>query len=365
MDYYNILGVSKNASAEEIKRAYKKMVAKKHPDRHGNTPEAEKEFQNIRKAYDTLSDSNKRKMYDQYGSDWEKRSQTSGFNGDFSNWGSDFFSSMFGGFGGMSQREARGDDIEVYLPITIIDAANGVDKKIDVARYKKCSTCNGLGAPSRSDISSCANCKGTGQSHQSMGGMIFASTCSSCGGSGKRITKSCSNCMGKGISYVRDFIDVTVPKGMPFGKSIKKTGMGNAIRDGLSGDLYIRVQYKDDPSIPYKIVVGSNNLYMDMNIDIADAIFGVEHEVKSVMRGEDKVVISIPAGIDSGKKIVVSNAGMPALGGSRRGDIICTVNVKTPKNLSSKHKAMIKEVKDEGGFSLGNKKSWKSYIFGS
>ncbi|MCK5788134.1 MAG: J domain-containing protein [Chlamydiia bacterium] len=369
-DYYRILGVSKNAKPEEIKKAYKILVAKKHPDKFGNTKESESEFRGIKKSYEVLSDPNKRSMYDKHGSSWEARSKAGpgfgGFDG-FTNWGEDFFSSVFENFGGRrgaGGQARRGDDIELVMGITLEDVANGQSKDIKYERVKACSKCAGSGARSSSDIITCGYCNGSGQSAQNLGGMIFSSQCGSCGGSGRKISMACKSCAGQGATSVYESLVVNIPIGMPFGKRIKKAGMGSTIANGAPGDLYIRIVESKESS-KFSRLENDKDLMIVMQIDMYDATIGGVKKVKSFMKDELDIDIKIPEGVDSMDTFSVRGKGMPILqGNGRRGDLYVRVKVSTPKQLSPKHKEMMKTMYEEDAFKLDNKKSWKEFIFG-
>lgn len=370
MDYYKILGVPKNASDAEIKKAYKILVAKKHPDKFGNSKEAEKEFQKVRKAYDVLSDAEKRKMYDKYGDGWEERAKASasGFGGyghDFSNWGSDFFSNMFDGFGG-ARAQSKGSDLEVTLEISLQEIANGTVKAVKYNKVKLCGECRGSGAKNAADYTSCAQCRGQGRIHQNLAGMLFESTCSACSGKGKTIKNKCSYCNGKGAMYVTENYQASIPKGMPYGRSLKVNGKGSELYGGVSGDLYIKIieNKKADTQISYTSISGTSDLKMKLEVNILEAILGVEKICPSIMLSSPKVKISILPGTDSGEKIKIRNEGLPVLHSSRRGDLIVEISVQTPKNLTEHQKDLLRAMDKEGAFSRDSKKSWSSYIFG-
>lgn len=367
ISYYDLLGVSKNATDSDIKKAFRALTIKMHPDKAGNTPEAEKKFQEIKKAYEVLSDPDKRKMYDKYGEDFDKRAFGghgfgSGFTSEeFSSWGSSFFSSMFG-FGDAS--ESSGADLEAVVHVTLSDIANGSSQTISYDRYVQCSTCNGLGAKNKSDLVECNYCHGHGQMRQNLGGMIFSSTCGHCSGSGKKIKTKCSACSGHGVTAKRENITVDIPVGMPFNRRIKKQGMGHGAKNGRYGDLLISVLLKksNDPFIRQNNDV---DVLIELPINIVEASLGSEKSVPCVGNKNKEIKVKIPAGINHGEDVVIKGEGLPYLGdANRKGNMIIKIKIVVPKNLNNKQKELLREVEKQGSLSTEQSNTFWSKIFG-
>ncbi|GKX65570.1 molecular chaperone DnaJ [Inconstantimicrobium mannanitabidum] len=341
-DYYEVLGLEKGASDEEIKRAFKKQALKYHPDRNQGNDEAEEKFKEINEAYQVLSDPEKKARYDQYG--------TADFNGgfdggfDFSNMGGgfgDIFETIFGGgFGGGSsnRRNApqRGDDIEYTLNLTFEEAVFGVEKEISVTRNETCTTCSGSGAKPGTSPVTCSKCGGTGQikvqRQTPLGNFVSTSTCDKCGGRGKTIETPCPDCRGRGHVRKNKKITVNIPAGVDTGNVMPLRGQGeHGVNGGPAGDLYIRINVANSKTFKRK----GTDLYIDEHVSIGKATLGAELTVPSV---DGNVKITVPEGTQSGTMLRLKGKGVPRVNSSGRGDQYVNIIVDIPKNLTDKQK---------------------------
>lgn len=367
VDYYDILKVSKNFTPEELKKAYRKLVISEHPDKKGNTKEAEANFEKIKKAYEVLSDSEKRRLYDTYGENFEAQAGAGGFEGfsssDFSDWGESFFSSMFGGFGGQRAAKKKGEDIMLTTYINLDEVISGKEKSFSYNKNVVCGECSGSGAKSSSDIQTCSRCSGRGSIGQNMGGMIFSSTCNRCYGKGRVIVKSCNHCNGIGIQVKNVSKTVNIPVGMPHGRSVRLNGAGHEVADGISGDLYLKVLIKEDKV--FTLNDDTLDVYINIPINIVEASLGAEKEIPLISGGSKK--ISIPKGSSTGKKITVKGEGIPALNRpASRGNLIVVINVEIPQSLNSEQERLLKELDKAGDLSKDiNKTFWSKFKFWS
>lgn len=341
-DYYEVLGLEKGASDEEIKKAFKKQALKYHPDRNQGNAEAEEKFKEINEAYQVLSDPEKKSRYDQYG--------TADFNGgfdggfDFSNMGGgfgDIFETIFGGgFGGGSsnRRNApqRGDDIEYTLNLTFEEAVFGVEKEISVTRNETCTTCSGSGAKPGTSPVTCSKCGGTGQikvqRQTPLGNFVSTSTCDKCGGRGKTIETPCSDCRGRGHVRKNKKITVNIPAGVDTGNVMPLRGQGeHGVNGGPAGDLYIRINVANSKVFKRR----GTDLYIDEHVSIGKATLGAELTVPSV---DGNVKITVPEGTQSGTMLRLKGKGVPRVNSSGRGDQYVNIIVDIPKNLTDKQK---------------------------
>lgn len=363
-DYYKILGVDKGASAEEVKKAFKKLAMQHHPDRQGGD---EAKFKEINEAYQVLSDTDKRQRYDQFGSDFE---QQGGFGGgagwddfmraargqggnqggfSFNFGGMDFgdaFGEMFGFGGGRGgARTARGRDIQVDVELDFKEAAFGVTKQINVRKQMACEVCKGSGGEPGSKIDTCPTCQGQGQTVQTqrtfLGAMQTLVTCPTCHGRGKFPTKKCTNCGGDGIKAKSTSTEVRIPAGIDEGQSIRLSGLGEAApHNGTPGDLYVTVHVK-----PSKVFHREGfNIFVEHDISFTDAVLGAKIPVET-LEGEVKVLV--PEGTESGQLIRLKEKGIPHISGSGRGDFYVRVKIRVPKKLSKKAKQALEDIRED------------------
>ncbi|MBP3396150.1 MAG: molecular chaperone DnaJ [Clostridia bacterium] len=363
-DYYEVLGVDKGADEATIKKAYRSLAKKYHPDMNPGDQEAEVKFKEVNEAYDVLSDADKRAKYDQYGHaafDPAAGGAGGGFGGfgGFGDFG-DIFSSFFGGgFGGGAQQRngpIRGDDIGARVSITFEEAAFGVKKEISYNRVTKCPDCSGSGAAKGSSPETCSKCHGSGQMRvmQRLGGMQFQSTttCDSCRGKGKIIKTPCQNCRGTGFIRITKKLDVSIPAGIDDGERIALRGQGNDGRNGGSaGDLILQVMVKPHPIFERD----GYHIYCEVPLPVTDAILGAEIEIPTL---EGNAKYTIPEGTQPGTRFTMKGKGIPYVNNAnRRGDLIFVVNVEIPKSLSEKQKEQVRAFADGCGESNYAKKS--------
>lgn len=354
-DYYEILGVAKDATAQDIKKAYRKLALKYHPDKNPGNKEAEEKFKQVSEAYQVLSDEDKRAAYDRMGHEaYTSGAMGGGFSG--AHGGAyqdpfDLFREMFGGgassggggifdqfFGGgfssgrASNEPVAGDDLRFDLEITLQEAVSGVEKTVKYNRLVHCKTCNGTGAEPGSEKKTCPTCKGRGQVTSSNGFMRFTQTCPKCGGTGKIIEKPCKDCGGTGLVRERLEEKIKVPAGVGTGTRLRKTGAGNAGPDGgPCGDLYIVIHVAEDSFFERQ----GSDLYCEIPIKFTLACMGGKIEVKTV-RG--KAVLNIPAGTQTDTVFRIKEQGMPVLNSTQVGDQYVKVVVEVPKKLTSEQR---------------------------
>ncbi len=353
-DYYEILGVSKNADDEELKKAYRRLAIKYHPDRNQNDKEAEEKFKQINEAYSVLSDPKKRAQYDQFGTVDEN-----GFSSDFGYASSfeDIFSnisSMFGdlfgdyGFADRRNRPQKGEDISINLTIDFKEAIFGSQKKIEIKRKKVCKRCDGTGAE-KGGVEVCSYCRGTGEVVYSQGILSVRRTCPKCSGLGKIITKKCKECKGAGYVYEVEKIKVNIAQGIDSGNVIRVSGYGNpGLNGGPSGDLYIYVNVKEHEFFKRK----DRDIYVKIPISVAQAALGTTIKVPTIW-GEHELYI--PPGTQSGTTFTIKHKGVELSG--VRGNQYVDVEVKIPQNLTQKQKELLEEFAKESGEELTYKNS--------
>ncbi len=352
-DYYEILGVSKNASADEIKKAYRKLAVKHHPDKEGGD---EAKFKEIGEAYEVLKDAQKRQRYDQFGHAGVGGNGGGGYGGDpFAGFGGgfngqnihfdfgdgglgDIFSQFFGGSSGHSRSPRRGRDVEVSLQLSFEEAVFGVEQNIELELDNECSHCKGTTVEPGYEMKTCPDCKGAGQKtkviNSIFGPIQQAVTCETCGGSGKVPEKVCSVCRGKGTERRRRSINIKIPAGIDDGATIRLSGHGEAISKGEKGDLYVHIRVKAHK----KFTREGDIILSEEHIGMVDAALGTEIDVETV---DGKVRMKVPAGTQSGTDFKLSNHGVPHLRGSGRGPHIVSVVVDIPTKLNKKQREIL------------------------
>ena len=363
-DYYDVLGVDKSADEASIKKAYRSLAKKYHPDMNPGDAEAEKKFKEVNEAYAILSDPQKKQQYDQFGhAAFEQGGPGAGggFGGfDFSGFGGfgDIFGDIFGGGGGGSRRNSptRGDDVGATVTITFEEAAFGVKKEISYNRIQRCDDCGGSGAEKGTKPETCSACGGSGQRRvvQRMMGMSFQSTttCDACRGSGKIVKNPCSNCRGTGFVKVSKKLEVSIPAGIDDGERIALRGQGCDGRNGgPTGDLVITVRVKRHSVFERD----RYNIYCDVPITVAEATLGAEITVPTL---EGNIQYNIPEGTQPGTQFTIRQKGIPSVNNpNRRGDLIFTVNVEIPKGLGEKQKEHMRAFAESCGESNYGKKT--------
>ena len=358
-DYYASLGLQKGASDEEIKKAFRKLAIKYHPDKNQGNKEAEDKFKEINEAYQVLSDPEKKARYDQFGTaDFDGSGFGSGgFGGfDFSDMGGfgDIFDSFFGGGGGSSRRRngpQRGADLEYTVNLTFEEAIFGVEKEISINRSETCDSCKGSGAKTGTSAKTCPTCNGQGQvrvqRQTPLGSFVSTSTCSTCGGSGKVIDDPCTTCHGKGNVRKNRKITVNIPAGVDTGNVMPLRGQGDhGTNDGPPGDLYVRINVASSKKFTRK----GNDIYIDTHISMGKAALGTEITVATV---DGDVKYTIPAGTQSGTLFRLKGKGVPRVNSSGRGDQYVKVIVDIPKNLNDKQKDALKAFMEACGENVG------------
>jgi molecular chaperone DnaJ len=358
-DYYEILGVPKGASKDEIKKAFHKLAHKYHPDKNKGD---DKKFKEVNEAYQTLSDEKKRMQYDQFGSAGPGFNQggfqggQQGFGGfDFSGFQNggvefdmgdlgDIFGDFFGGgMRGGRQQVRRGRDISTEIHITFAESIFGITRKILFTKQSHCNTCKGSGAKPGTSMETCGKCNGQGQVHETrrsfLGAFSQVVTCDTCMGSGKIPKEKCESCKGAGVKRQEEEVEVQVPAGIKDGEMIRMTGMGEAVPKGTAGDLYIRIMVK--PHTLFKRQ--ANDLTMTLEIKLTDALLGASYPIETL---DGRVEIKIPEGINHGEILRIKGKGVPH--NSKRGDLLITIRIKLPTKLSKKAREEIEKLKSEG-----------------
>ena len=362
-DYYEVLEVPKTATADEIKKAYRKQAIKYHPDKNPGDKEAEEKFKEAAEAYEVLSDPQKRQRYDQFGH--AGMGGASGFSGGgmsmddiFSHFGDIFggsgFSSFFGGgFGGSRRggpqtRVNKGSNLRVKVKLTLSEVANGVTKKIKVNKYVACDKCNGTGAFDSNSYSNCSTCHGSGVvtriTNTILGQMQQSSVCPNCGGDGRIITRRCTSCGGEGIVQKEDIVTLNIPAGVADGMQLSVSGKGNAARHGgINGDLLVVIQEEEHP----ELIRDGNDFIYSLFLSMPDAILGTTAEIPTV---DGKVKIKIDPGTQSGKILRLRGKGIPELNGYGRGDLLVNIQVWTPQNVTRDEARIIEKLKESDSF---------------
>ena len=345
-DYYEVLGINKSASPDQIKSAYRKLAVKYHPDKNSGDKNAEEKFKEASEAYHVLSNSERKQNYDNFGhAAFENGGRGQGGFGDFDFSGqfSDIFEDFFGeGFGGGRRRgrrsSYRGSDLRYDLSISLEEAYNGKKQDIKFSTSEKCNTCSGSGSKPGHDAGSCSMCGGRGQIRSSQGFFTVQQTCPQCGGAGEEITHPCSSCRGQGKKQATKRLSVTIPKGVDDGTRIRLSGKGEAGSRGAgSGDLYLFINVNSHDLFKRS----DENLFFERPISIADAALGTSIEVPTIDGGKAK--IKIPAGTQSGKQFRLKGKGMPYMRGSGFGDLYVELNTEVPVNLNNEQKDLLEK----------------------
>ena len=346
-DYYEVLGLSKGASADEIKKGYRSKAKELHPDRNTSDPSAESKFKEANEAYDVLKDPERKAAYDRFGHAAFEGGMGGGGGqrqGDFSSAFSDVFDDLFGDFmgggqrGGGRSRASRGSDLRYNLEISLEDAYSGLQKSINVPTSVQCSPCNGSGAAGGSEPSTCPTCSGMGKVRASQGFFTVERTCPSCSGMGQVISNPCSSCGGQGRSNKDRSLSVKVPAGVETGTRIRLSNEGEAgLRGGPAGDLYIFIEVRE-----HKIFQrDGNSLFCRIPVSMSGAALGGDIEVPTMDGGRSRV--KIPAGSQSGRQMRLRGKGMPAIKSAQKGDMFIEIAVETPVNLTSKQRELLRE----------------------
>ncbi|MGA1826281.1 MAG: molecular chaperone DnaJ [bacterium] len=362
-DYYEILGVTNHASNEELKKAYRRMALKYHPDRNPGDKEAEEHFKDASEAYEVLSDAQKRKLYDQYG---HAGLQNSGFSG-FSNFEDIFGSDIFGSFSDIfsdifgsgsssyrrRQRPRRGSDLEYRMKIEFREAATGVNSTIEIPREETCTTCAGKGTKPGTSPITCSYCQGSGRVTHNQGLFNIRTTCPQCRGQGQTIKDPCPKCKGRGRVTESKKIQVKIPPGVDTGQRLRITGEGEAgSLGGPPGDLYIVIIVKEDEFFKRE----NDNILCKVPVSFPQAALGAEIDVPTLNGSHN---LHIPKGTQSGDRLRIKNEGFPNLHDRRKGNLIVEVVVKTPMNLSAKQEELLREFADLSDEKVaGKKRKW-------
>ncbi|HNF97481.1 MAG: molecular chaperone DnaJ [Polyangia bacterium] len=342
-DYYEVLGVSRTANDAELKKAYRRLAMEFHPDRRPGDKEAEEKFKEAAEAYAVLSDAEKRGLYDRFG---HQGPSQGGFQGGFGGIEDIFsaFADIFGGggfpgFGGGGRRVPRGDDIEIELSVTFLEAAKGVKRELEIDRHSACETCKGSGAKPGTQPQRCRTCNGRGQVAHQQGFFVISTTCPQCRGQGSTIAEKCGSCKGAGQVAKRATVSVTVPAGIDDGQRLRLTGQGDASSQtgGEAGDLYVLIRVQADP----RFVRDGDDLWTDIPLTFTEAALGTRVEVPTPDGSE---TIDVAPGTQPLSKQVLPGRGMPNVRGRGRGNLVVRFVVLVPKELSSEARELIEKL---------------------
>jgi len=340
-DYYEILGVNKDASQDDIKKAFRKLARKYHPDLNPGDKAAEQKFKEINGAYAVLSDTKKREEYDRFGKasfegggPWYESAKSPGYEDVFEFGMGDIFGNLFGGATRGEPSYRRGSDILVGLTVSLEEAFSGTQKTISVNREDLCRQCHGSGAEA---YETCPRCKGSGMVQTSKGFFRMQQPCPECGGTGKKVTKACRTCGGRGQTVSTDTVKVKIPAGVDTGSKVKLKGMGNAGHDGgPSGDIFIEITVRPHPVFKRE----GNDLSVDVPLTFSEAALGAKIEVPTI---DGRAVMTIPPGTQGGQRFKLTGKGFPSPKGGPRGNQFVTAKIAVPKDLSSREKEIVKE----------------------
>jgi molecular chaperone DnaJ len=362
-DYYEVLGVVKSATADEIKKAYRQKAIQFHPDKNPGDKSAEEKFKEAAEAYEVLSDQQKRQRYDQYGHAGVGGAASGGFGGGgmsmddiFAHFG-DIFGGHFGGFGGFSgfggsgqrgTRVRKGSDLRVKVKLNLADIANGAEKKIKVKKIVSCQYCNGSGAASGSSTTTCTTCNGSGRvtrvQQTILGAMQTTTECSTCMGEGTIVKDKCKHCNGDGVLKAEEVISINIPAGVMEGMQLSVSGKGNAAkRSGINGDLLVVIEEEKHP----ELIRDENDLIYNLLLSIPIAVLGGSVEVPTV---DGKVKVTIPSGTQPGKVLRLRGKGLPSINSYGKGDLLVNIGVYIPQNLSSEEKQTMEKLEKSNNF---------------
>ncbi len=374
-DYYEILGVGKTASTDEIKKAYRKVAMQHHPDRNPGDKSAEEKFKEAAEAYEVLSDADKKAQYDRYGhagvsGNGRGNYGTGGMNMEdiFSQFGDIFGDDIFGNFfggqqrgrGGQRARGIRGSNLRIKLKLTYEEIAKGVTKNIKVKKYVVCNTCSGSGAKDKGSVQTCGTCGGSGQvrrvQNTFLGQMQTVTTCPTCNGEGTTVTAKCGTCKGEGRVYHEETVSIDIPAGVQEGMQLSITGKGNAgERGGTPGDLIILIEEESHKDLHRDGL----NVAFDLHISFTDAVFGTQVEVPTI---DGRAKIKIPPGTQSGKIFRLKGKGFPAVNAYEKGDQLIHVNVWTPQHVTAEEKTMLEKLSHSQNFKPHPDKNDKGFF---
>lgn len=374
-DYYEVLGVTKSASESEIKKAYRQMALKYHPDKNPDDKDAEEKFKEAAEAYEVLSSPDKKSRYDQYGHAGMGGAGNGGYGGGmnmddiFSQFGDIFggggnpFESFFGGGGGRGRSRTvnRGSNLRIKVKLTLEEVLNGVEKKIKVNKAISCNTCGGSGAQAGSgSFNTCGTCKGAGQvkrvTNSFLGQMQTITTCPTCNGDGQTIVNKCKSCSGSGTQQSEEVISIQIPAGVAEGMQLNVQGKGNAAeRGGIPGDLLVIIEEVEHPNL----VRDGDHLIHDLYISFIDATLGTSVEIPTL---DGKAKIKIEAGTQGGKVLRLKGKGLPSVNSHYKGDLLVNINVWTPQQLSSEEKKALEKLRESENFKPNPGKGDKSFF---
>ncbi len=375
-DYYEVLGVTKTASQEEIKKAYRKVAMQYHPDRNPGDKASEEKFKEAAEAYEVLNDADKKAQYDRFGHNAfsQGRGGGGGFGGGmnmddiFSQFGDifgdDSFGSFFGGGrssrGGRQSGGARGSNLRVKIKLNFEEMAKGANKTIKIKKYVKCTTCQGSGAKDKNSVQTCGTCSGSGQvrrvQNTFLGQMQTVTTCPTCNGDGTSITQKCSGCKGEGRVYGEETVSIDIPAGVQEGMQLSIGGKGNiGERGGSFGDLIVQIEEEAHPQLQRDGL----NVAFDLHISFPDAVFGTQIEVPTI---DGRAKIKIPPGTQSGKIFRLKGKGFPQVNSYEKGDQLIHVNIWTPQTISAEEKTMLETLATSKNFEPNPEKNEKSFF---
>jgi molecular chaperone DnaJ len=373
-DFYEVLGVSKTATQDEIKKAYRKVAMQHHPDRNPGDKNAEEKFKEAAEAYEILNDADKKAQYDRFGHNAfnQGRGGNGGYGGGmnmddiFSQFGDIFGDDSFGSFfgnrsrGGKASGGNRGSNLRVKLKMNFEEMAKGANKTIKIKKYIKCNTCSGSGAKDKNSVQTCGTCQGSGQvrkvQNTFLGQMQTVTTCPACHGDGTSITAKCNSCKGEGRVYGEETINIDIPAGVQDGMQLSISGKGNiGERGGSFGDLIVQVEEEAHAQLQRDGL----NVAFDLYISFPDAVFGTQVEVPTI---DGRAKIKIPPGTQSGKIFRLKGKGFPHVNSYEKGDQLIHVNIWTPQNVSAEEKTMLEKLNTSKNFEPNPEKNEKSFF---